>query len=217
MEIITITILTLVILAGGTIIKIASTKKKIVHGNSMGVLGEIKSGKTSFLYRLGLVTRDGGDKEGDRTTTPEPYITPAIIKTKKGDIKILPGNDIGGTDRFQKKYTADYCDQLDIVFYIFNGVKYIEESEYRKHVNSIMLVIYERFKKAGKDYGNAVIIASRADKFENREEMLTRIQSKVSGEKKKILEENFYCINCRSKEEVLKVAEQLFDKGVFNK
>lgn len=210
----------IVVIAGGSVV-IFSTKRQTVKGSSLGVIGGAKVGKTSFLYRLGLSKVDGGDGQGDRTQG-EDYITPAIIKTSKGNISILPGKDYGGSPDFQKQCTAKICDECDIVVYIFNGDDYLKPSLYKTDVNDILKVIYQRFEAKNKGFNNAVIIASKADLYEkrtgnSRKKMLNEIIKRVPKDRCNLLTENFYAINCACKEEVINVAESLFEKGLFNK
>ena len=206
-----------VLAAGGTIV-IVSSKRSKVEGTSMVVLGESFSGKTSFLYRLGLVKKDGGSDIGDRTAM-EDYIEPAVIKGKN-EIKIKPGFDFGGTQNLQRKgiRTSDDC---DIVIYFFDGYRFFKEEYYRDKIQRMLEYLYDKFSKNGRPLKNAVIIASNADTYENktkkdRKELFEIIKQNFTGPEQALLEENFYIINATEKAEVLNVADSLFEKGVFN-
>ena len=207
-------IITVAVITAGTAVFIVATKPKKVSGVSLGVLGDTKSGKTSFLYRLGLVKNDGQPGGG---TIRDEFVNPAIIKTKKRKINVNPGLDIGGTPMLQKKYTAEYCKSNDIVIYIFDGLKFLNEKQYKEYVNRILRVIYNLFNDNSRDLKEAVIIASRADKYKDgskqpRQEMLVNIVNSIDDEIRDIVDTNFYVMNLTSKEEVQRFAEKVFGK-----
>ncbi len=199
---------------------IVSSKRSKVEGTSMVVLGESFSGKTSFLYRLGLVKKDGSDsKELGKRSTDEDYIEPAVIKCKK-EIKIKPSKDFGGTKKYQRA-GIKASEDCDIVIYFFDGYRFSKDETYRDTIQRMLEYLYNKFIGSNRPLKNVVIIASNADTYEKeakkeRKDLFEVIKQTITGPEQAILEENFYIINATEKAEVLNVADSLFEKGLFN-
>ena len=197
-----------VLAAGGLIA--AFTPEK-TEGKTVGVLGMKGSGKTRFLSNLGLFEY----KEGATNISDFKAHSFSI-----GDrtIVISQGEDIGG-DVDIRGYYNKWVEEKDITIFIFEGIKYLNASEYQSQVKARLHFIYNIAKtKYGNDSDlkNIVIIISHSDEYkhnspEDKKELLTSILSTISEKDyKKLFEKNTFAADLRDKEEVLIIAQQIF-------
>ena len=197
-----------VLAAGGLIA--AFTPEK-TEGKTLGVLGMKASGKTRFLSNLGLFEYKDGE------TNVKGYET---HRFSIGDrtIVISQGEDVGG-DVDIRGYYNKWVEEKDITIFIFEGIKYLNDSEYQSQVKARLHFIYNIAKtKFGNDSDlrNIVIIISHSDEYkhnspEDKKELLTSIMSTISEKDyNKLFEKNTFAADLRDKEEVLIIAQQIF-------
>lgn len=177
------------------------------EGTKLGVIGMKGAGKTTFLSHLGLVENDGG-------TALTPY------KGKKVDvghreIEIAAGLDIGGEDEFMGFYEPWLCgeDKKDIILFIFDGCRYLNDAEYRENAISRLQFIHEKYKQGNsdvKEYKNIVLIASHLDEYKGkdmRHEILKITGKKVFWE---IFKNNFFAVDVRKRDEISDININIF-------
>ena len=192
---------------------IAAFTPEKTEGKTLGVLGMKGSGKTRFLSNLGLFEY----KEGIQGTTVEGYEAHSF---SIGDrtIVISQGEDVGG-DVDIRGYYNKWVEEKDITIFIFEGIKYLNDSEYQSQVKARLHFIYNIAKtKYGNDSDlkNIVIIISHSDEYkhnspEDKKELLTSILSTISEKDyKKLFEKNTFAADLRDKKEVLIIAQQIF-------
>ena len=184
------------------------------EGKTLGVLGMKGAGKTRFLSNLGLFEF----KEGTGGTTIEDY---ALHELKIGDRKITiqGGQDVGGNVDI-KGYYNDWVGNKDITVFIFDGVGYLVDPEYRSNVRARLHFIYEIAKKKGEaesDFKNIVVIASHQDLFKDHypttaiEEMGKMILADIKDrEYSNLLKTNYFQGDMQNKEQVMGIAKQIF-------
>ena len=193
-------------LAVGNLIAAFTPEK--TEGKTFGVLG-MKASR--FLSNLGLFEYKDGE------TNVKGYET---HRFSIGDrtIVISQGEDVGG-DVDIRGYYNKWVEEKDITIFIFEGIKYLNDSEYQSQVKARLHFIYNIAKtKFGNDSDlrNIVIIISHSDEYkhnspEDKKELLTSIMSTISEKDyNKLFEKNTFAADLRDKEEVLIIAQQIF-------
>ena len=196
----------------GTIALLSGPQK--TEGKSLGVLGMVSSGKTSFLANLGVIDKLSAG------TTVESYAE-RKIKIKDREILIQQGQDIGGAESFVVEFYKKWIMEKDIIIFIFDGERYISDDDYRKDSQARMHFIYTCFmdKNAGKttdeqinSLKNVVIIASHSDQYENgAEQMRTDIINSITDKDyKDLFNTNVYGADLRNRQDVQSIADKIF-------
>ena len=173
-------------------------------GTTLGVLGTMGAGKTTFLKHIGIfdVVKDGTQKENYDETT---------IKIGERVIKIAAGCDIGGTHDNMARFGEEWIEKKDIIVFIFNAEEYLNKDEKKREVRAYLDFIFRHAKKAKKDEENIVILASHRDAFDDKDNPRDRILKDLAGKDYvSLLETNFIVIDLREKKNVEPLLNRIF-------
>lgn len=208
------------VIVGGTTIAVLSGPQKTT-GKTLGVLGMTQSGKSSFLVNLGIIDRLV------QGTTMDSY-KEKTIKIGDRTITIQQGEDIGGGEVYVKEYYKKWINSKDIIIFVFDGVKYLKQTEYKKDVQARLFFIYNQFmqKNNKKDQQeqinelkNVVVIASHLDEFMDEfksnnmssHEMEETIANTIKDKPyRNLLVSNFFSADLRQKSESQSIAYKIF-------
>lgn len=173
-------------------------------GTTLGVLGTMKAGKTTFLNRIGVIDTD---EDG---THLEKY-DETIIKIGEREIKIAAGCDIGGSHDNMSRFGEEWIENKDIIVFIFNAEEYLNKDEKKREVRAYLDFIFRHAKKAKKDKENIVILASRRDAFDDKDNPRDRILKDLAGKDYvSLLETNFMVADLREKKNVEPFLNRIF-------
>lgn len=173
-------------------------------GTTLGVFGTPKAGKTTFLNCIGVFdTVEYG-------TTLEHY-PETTIKIGERYIKIAAGCDIGGTHHNMSRFGEEWIEKKDIIVFIFNAEEYLNEDEKKREVRAYLDFIFRHAKKTKKNGKNIVILASRRDAFDDKDNPRDRILEDLAGKDYvSLLETNFIVIDLREKKNVEPLLNKIF-------
>ena len=173
-------------------------------GTTLGVLGTLGAGKTTFLNCIGVVdtVEYGTSLEHYRETT---------IKFGEREIKIAAGCDIGGTSDYMGRFGEEWIEKKDIIVFIFNAEEYLNKDEKKREVRAYLDFIFRHAKKTKKDGKNIVILASRRDAFDDKDNPRDRILKDLAGKDYvSLLETNFMVADLREKKNVEPFLNRIF-------
>lgn len=126
-----------------------------------------------------------------------------IIKIGEREIKIAAGDDIGGTQAYMKQYGEEWIEKKDIIVFIFNAEEYLNEDEKKREVRAYLDFIFRHAKKTKKNEENIVILASRRDAFDDKDNPRDRILNDLAGKDYvSLLKTNFMVADLREKKNV---------------
>ena len=115
-----------------------------VEGKTMGVLGMPEAGKTQFYKSL-----KGEPYRIYEGTAAEDY--PEFnFKINQKVIKVKAGRDIGGTESYVQHYYTDFIDYKDIIVFVFDVKKYLEEPTYQRDVRDRLDFIWRKMSVKAK-------------------------------------------------------------------
>lgn len=183
---------------------------KATEGKKLGVIGMKDAGKTTYLSHLGLVEKDFG-------TTQTSYEAKTVHVGNR-ELEIAAGEDIGGEDeyvRFYKPWLVG-AEKKDIIIFIFNGYRYLNEEDYGKNTRSRLDFIYQNYKQANsdvKEFKNIVLLASHLDEYKNKDvkQMINEIKKSVaSKEYFALFKNNFSAVDLRDKKIVDEINKKIF-------
>jgi len=190
---------------------IASTTE--VDGKSLAVLGMKEAGKTQLYNSL----REKEYKQYSQTSTDDYDGFTFKYGTKK--IKIMPGRDIGGGETYIKAYYKNMIEEKDIIFFVFDAARYINDNAYANHVKARMDFIWRHMKNKYVDNNTIktklVTIGSHLDKIEKnkRTDLLNHLQNDVRGKDYSLMfHENFILANLTDQK---KFINTLIEKKIF--
>lgn len=203
--------------ASGVVIGVILENSTPTVGKKLGVIGMKGAGKTTYLSHLGLVEHDGG---GTKWKTYEAK----MVHVGNRDLKIASGMDIGGEEGFVKLYKPWLIgdEKKDIIIFIFNGYRYLNDEEYGKDTRSRLDFIYNTYKQANndvKEYKNIVLMASHLDEYVKKDKYSGEdvkkmqddiIKSVASKEYDALFKNNFFVVDLRNKEFVDKINNKIF-------
>lgn len=173
-----------------------STRLVKTKGTTLGVFGTFGAGKTTFLNCIGVI-----DKVVLGTSVVSYDET--IIKIGEREIKIAAGDDIGGTQDYMKQYGEEWIEKKDIIVFIFNAEEYLNEDEKKREVRAYLDFIFRHAKKIKKNEENIVILASRRDAFDDKDNPRDRILNDLAGKDYvSLLKTNFMVADLREKKNV---------------
>lgn len=200
-------IIAVAIFGGGTLILLKSRK---TQGQRLAVLGMKDAGKTRFYRFLqGKEYIEGLDNE-----TEQDDIESFTYSCSNGSkIKIQKGYDYGGGRDLIKTHYEDLLKASDIVVFVFDLHKFLNDLEYQKETNSIASLINEmNYKKC-----NIVKIASHKDEFDLSKQKIKSIfiddfKNAIQGKKywDAILDFNFFFADMRNNDELRTIADKIF-------
>ena len=165
-----------------------------VEGKSIAVLGMQEAGKTLMLATL----QNKEYNNYSATVGEEPY-SEFNLKTGEKSIKIKSGKDIGGGVEYCHRY-EDMINSCDIVFFLFDGYKYLHDKKYEKNAKARLDFIHR--KKGAKQ---VVVIATHKDKFDYPDKAYRDILATVfrKSSYRELFETNFLFLNMRDKNDFL--------------
>lgn len=177
------------------------TKTKYVKGTSIVVLGMQGAGKTEFLNKLNPKIKVSG--EGNSTTEYDSFDISVKNKTKR----INRGKDIVGSESMVRPYYAKLISESDIIFFMFDSYRYLNDNEYRKNTNARIDFINNKIE--GKSHA---IIGTHFDLFpkNNKKEVISKIQGYVLNKPyEDLFHENFFVIDATKKDLVFTVINSI--------
>lgn len=187
-------------IAGGVLGGLWDDSGDGTSSRKLGIIGMKSSGKTTFLFNLGGLTRIKFNTNKDNYEDFE-------YKTNSGKtILIEKGLDIGGG----KNYMVDYRDIIsknDIVFYFFNISEYLNNVTYSRDCNSRLSFIFSSLGDK-----KTVLIGTHSDKSnlsknQLREQVIKQIQDKNYS---KLFNENFFILNLTDDTQFKNLIDNLF-------
>ena len=181
-----------------------STRLVKTKGTTLGVLGTKEAGKTTLLNHLGVV-------DAVKFSTSLEYYDETIIKIGEREIKIAAGCDIGGTSYYMGRFGEEWIEKKDIIVFIFNAEEYLNKDEKKREVRAYLDFIFRHAKKTKKDGKNIVILASRRDAFDDKDNPRDRILNDLAGKDYvSLLETNFMVADLREKKNVEPFLNRIF-------
>lgn len=199
-------VIAVAIFGGGTLILLKSRK---TQGQRLAVLGMKDAGKTRFYRFLqGKEYIEGHDNETEKDVV-ESF---AYTCSNGSIIKIQKGYDYGGGRDYVKAHYEDLLKDSDIVVFVFDLHKFLNDMEYQKDTNSIASLINEmNYKKC-----NIVKIASHKDEFDLSKQTIKSIftvfKNAIQGKEywDAMLECNLFFADMRNNDELKTIADTIF-------
>lgn len=173
-------------------------------GKKLAILGMERSGKTTLYNML----RTGEPGKPLQTSIEE--VGDFVVKDRK--IKIKKGKDIGGGESLISYY-EDLIRESEIIIFIFNVSKFLNDSTYQRDTKDRLDYIYRKVKEYNKEMKNIVMIASHLDVLpddkqkKSMEEILSVINGKLYQE---MFKNNFFIISIVNNEHINKLKEKIF-------
>lgn len=176
-------------------------------GKTIAVLGMQGAGKTQFLANI----RNKTYKDYAATIGEEDYEKFNIMLGNR-TVCIEGGKDIGGGEELILDYYDDMIKNNDIVFFLFNAFKYINEEKYRKQTQ-YRLEFINRHSLESKCTVN--VFATFADMFSNDDERsnaYASIKNSVSGKDyyRLFIPSRFFMQDMRNKKLLMEKLEIIF-------
>ena len=191
----------------GTLISWFCGEPEPEKGKTIAVLGMQGAGKTQFLANI----RNKDYKEYAATIGSEDYEKFNICLGNRL-LSIEGGNDIGGGEELILDYYEDMIKNKEIVFFLFNAYKYINEEKYRKQTQ-YRLEFINRHSLDSKCTVN--VFATFADRFSNddeRKKAYTSIKQSVLGKdySRLFIPSRFFMQDMRNKKLLMEKLEKIF-------
>ena len=191
----------IIALVSGTVAIIVYQPKKL-YGWKISVLGMQMAGKTQLLANI----RNIPYLEYDPT---QDYKYEAFkVHLGNRDVKIRAGKDIGGGDEYCSVY-EDLMKESDIIFFVFDGYRYLNEKSYKDNVQARLSFIHRHLNKQ-----EFVTFITHKDSYHNKKDTsnaLNDIIKSVSEKKYRTLfNNNIFFLDMRQKDELLKELDKLF-------
>ncbi len=151
-----------------------------VEGKSIGVLGMPEAGKTQFYKTL----------KNEKYLTHEATATEDYpefdFKINNKSIKVKPGRDIGGGEHYIFSYYAKFISEKDIIVFVFDVKRYIEDYKYQRDVRDRLDFIWRRLTEKSGVVGSVAMsthyIQTKFILFASHFDQLTKDQqSKAKG------------------------------------
>lgn len=166
----------------GAILIICSDTEK-VEGKSIAVLGMEKSGKTTLLCHMRRIPYHRENEDFPEFT----------YKLNGRELVIKEGRDIDGGDAWMETY-KDRISKSDIVFFVFDAKKYLEDVYYLIETNGRLSFIKEEMKEKHWAILGTHLDAMNSD--EEKQSSIIDIQKKVSDKPyKELFLKNFIVLN----------------------
>ena len=185
-----------------------------VDGKSIGVLGMPESGKTQFYMTL----KNEKYTQGEATGMDEYPQFDFVIHGKK--IKVKSGKDIGGGEMYIQSYYEDFIKEKDIIVFVFDIKRYLEDSKYARDVRSRLEFVWRKLlEKTGiMDYVRAffeikrryILLASHGDQLtaEQKKNVKSILFNSIQGkEYAEMFHNNMYITDLRDRDKLM----ELFD------
>ncbi len=177
-------------------LKKKSEKQEEKHGKTIAVLGMKGVGKTLFLANIS----NKDYKDCAATIGSEDY--KGFYLSIGGHIFFIKGGkDIGGGEEYIRDYYEEMIKNSEIVFFLFNAYKYLNEKDYRDQTQARFEFIYRHSQESNT---NVIILATFADKFssvQKRNDAYTSIKNSVSEKsyQKLLIDTRFFLLDMRDK------------------
>lgn len=167
-----------------------------IAGKKIAVLGMQGSGKTQFLANI----RNEDYKKYEATIGTEDY-EKFNIEIGNREVTIEGGKDIGGGEENIRFYYEDMIKNNEIVFFLFDAYKYLNNNEYRDETQARLEFVNRHSEKRNKE---VVIFSTFADKFENKEntsKAYMKIKDSVSEKpyRQLFVDNRFFLLDMRDK------------------
>lgn len=186
-------------------IKLIMHFKENIWGNKkevgMAVLGIDQSGKTTWYDYLCKTNRN-------QKGTTKDDIDAFTLKFDDGKkVHIKKGIDIGGGSVNIRPYYENMINENDVILFLFNAKKYIEDTEYMRECNARLDFINKKKHESQKIY----IIMTFADKLKNRTKAYKQAYELLKSRPYiKEMTDNFVLINMTDEQEKKELKEKMF-------
>lgn len=186
-------------------IKLIMHFKENIWGNKkevgMAVLGIDQSGKTTWYDYLCKTNRN-------QKGTTKDDIDAFTLKFDDGKkVHIKKGIDIGGGSVNIRPYYENMINENDVILFLFNAKKYIEDTEYMRECNARLDFINKKKHESQKIY----IIMTFADKLKNRTKAYKQSYELLKSRPYiKEMTDNFVLINMTDEQEKKELKEKMF-------
>lgn len=194
---------------------IASISTEATEGTKLGVIGMKGAGKTTYLSHLGLVSDDGG-------TSVTPYEGKKTKVPGCREMYIAAGEDIGGEDEFMRFYEPWLVGKKkkDIILFIFDGYRYLNNKKYRNNAISRLRFIHEKYKQGNidtKEYKNIVLVASHFDEYDKNKSVddMRKEILEITGKQDflDMFKNNFFAVDLRKTDMVADMNLEIFPES----
>lgn len=186
-----------------------------VKGDSLGVLGMQGAGKTQFYKTL-----KGEEYSSSEATSVDDYPEfEFIIDDKK--VMIQAGRDIGGGEEYIRIY-EDFIKEKDIIVFVFDIAKYLNDSEYKEEVNKRLHFIWKKLgaKESNKNEGiksKYIIFGSHLDQLpiEKWSSIYNEVIRSIQEEQfRDMLNNNFFLADLRDQKKLFQIIKKtnIFDE-----
>lgn len=177
-----------------------------VKGKNVLILGAQGSGKTTLLCHLQRKKIDTSNYQSSTTKTE--YEEFVYTKENGEEVSIAAGVDLPGREQAWQHDVKDYIENAEILFYLFDANKFLNDNKYQKDVVSPQLsYINDEWENKNKNLDNVVIIGSHLDKIKlEPDKAITKIKDMTSNKKyHKLLANNFGLADIRDNRQSNKI------------
>lgn len=197
-------------LIGGTIIVIAtdSTDTTTTEGKTMCVLGMQESGKTQFYMNL------QGKSYNNYVATNKDDIPEFTFHYNGKQILVKKGIDINGSSMSVKSYYEKLIYENEIIFFLFNVKKYLNNKDYAFEVRARLEMIWRKYNDKSESKKHVVTLATHFDTLPDSEKknVIKKLQESVVGKSyAPLFENNLIALDLTSKD----FMKQLEEKNIF--
>lgn len=196
----------LIVIAGGGLIRYIARCFSSVEGKKVLILGAQGSGKTTLLCHLQGKKTDTSNYQSSTTKTE--YEEFDYTKENGESVRIAAGVDLPGREQAWEHDVKDYIEDAEILFYLFDADKFLNDNKYQKDVVSPQLShINNEWENKNKNLDNVVIIGSHLDKIKlEPDKAITKIKDMTSNKKyHKLLAKNFGLADIRDEKQSKKI------------
>ena len=174
----------------------------------LGILGMPGSGKTSLLNFLDKKERIVGGQSFDT-----PYEAFEYTFNDKTTVKVGDGLDIPGAKESRQQHMQSFLNQKDIIIYMFDIKKYLEESIYEKETNSDLEYISSHLRYKNKS-SKVCVLLSHIDSFKSTTQKAKKLDEFKKRFRKlsyaNVVFDNFAVVNTTDKEHLIIIEKKLF-------
>jgi len=178
-------------------------------GKTLAIIGMQMAGKTTMWNML-----RNGYSDKNYSPTGKEQVGEFVLKNGDRQIKIKKSLDVGGGDEYLKLYWNQLIKENEIIIFIFNIQKYLNDLEYQRQTNARLDFICEKASESNREMKNMVMIASHIDLFPSGEQKDAdqKVLRAMTGKSyEKMFKENYCAINLTDKPSIDKLVNEIFN------